>query len=80
MSEKVTMSSAVMSCDEKGEPHDFHYLSTSKRTYSVSYQTEFFRSDFFYCSKCLKEVEIKKYDASRDMPDWYRAKRINPGE
>lgn len=51
--------------------HKWVHLETIKRIGSGSYQSEYIKTDRFFCEKCLEQKDIRKEEWSRDKPDWY---------
>ena len=65
-------------CAAESQPcgHHWQYRDTAKRQEYQGFHTAYFRTDFYYCTKCLENKEIKQQKQSRDMPDWYLAERV----
>lgn len=57
--------------------HNFQYMGSSKISNSSGYNIIYKKIDYFYCTKCLEQKEVRKEEYSRDIPEWYRIESKN---
>lgn len=59
--------------DEEGKcTHKFTHFDTNKaQRYDGRYNTEWTRTDRFFCERCLEYRDKVQQETTRDKPNWY---------